>query len=94
MRPKSLSCYQQPGNQAAADTLVQRVLAPLRCKAARDTVEIREIRSAEELKDDPGDVCIVYRGVIRTPRDAEKVIDQCQQLGVPFGLRHRCGAIR
>lgn len=72
------------GNQAAADTLVQRVLAPLRCKAAKDKVEIREIRSAEELKDDPGDVCIVYRGVIRTPHDAEKVIDQCQQLGVPL----------
>ena len=71
-----------PDNQAAADTLAQRVLAPLRRKGLQDKVAIREIRSVEELKDDPGDVCIVYRGVIPTSHEAEKVIDRCRQIGV------------
>ena len=72
------------GDLEAADTLEQRVLAPLRWKGLQHRVAVREIRAVEELQDEPADVCIVYRGAIPTPQEAEKVIDHCRGLDIPL----------
>ncbi|MCY4514447.1 MAG: glycosyltransferase [Candidatus Tectomicrobia bacterium] len=71
-----------PGDRATADTLEQRVLAPLRWKGLQDKVAVREIRSLDELQGDPGEVCIVYCGVVSALPEAKEIVDQCRKLGV------------
>ena len=71
-------------SQAAAHTVTERVLSPLRSKCVRDKVEMCEIRSIDELSRERADVLVVYRGTVTTSDDAATVVDRCRELNVPL----------